>query len=364
MLSLATLAVAGCCLLLAVAAPAPAAAANPVLTFVEGTLDAPFSLEQPLDPALTVGEGLDQQLRLVTPLEGDLPVTAAASSQALDFRRPTLDKEFLSLSWDAIKPRGTNLFISYSVDGGAWLPAVGGGGFDMPRGTHGRTIAYTVSMMSGDATVSPAVDDIVIEYARWVGKPTDPTGGGGGTSHKPQAEHKPGSGTYRYPDAPGGAAGGGSGGSGSGTGGGSGTGSGTGSGGGSGAGSGAGSSALSAASALTRTAAQRAAVPSPPASVPSGVPQSVSGLPVDAGQTVSGVALEPAGNAAVAGSASMRAAAGGSGRLPIGRVALVVAALAAMFFVPWLIAAAQLRRITGYEFERARLFGPFWPLGR
>ena len=162
MLSLATLAVAACCLLLAVAAPAPAAAANPVLTFFEGTLDAPFSLEQPLDPALTVGDGLDQQLRLVTPLESDLPVTAAASSQALDFRRPTLEKEFLSLSWDAIKPHGTNLFISYSVDGAAWLPAVGGGGFDMPRGTHGRTIAYTVSMMSGDATVSPAVDYIVI----------------------------------------------------------------------------------------------------------------------------------------------------------------------------------------------------------
>jgi hypothetical protein len=360
-LSLTTLAVAASCLLLAAARPAPAVAANPVLTFVEGTPEAPFSLEQPLDTALTAGDGLDQQLRLVTPLEGDLPVTAEAQSVALDLGKPALAKEFLSLSWGAAKPRGTNLFISYSVDGGAWLPAVGGGGFDIPRGTHGKTIAYRVIMTSGDASESPALDDIVIEYARWTGKPTDPPGGGGGTSHKPQADRKPGSGTYTYPDAGGGAAGGSSGGSASGPAGGSGTGSRTGYGGGSGAGS----SALAATRAVSEAAAaQPAAIPSPPASAPSGAPQAVSGLPVDAGQTVSGVTLEAAGSAPAAGSASMPAAAGEPGRLPIGPIAVAAVALAAIFFVPWLIAAARLRRLTGYDFERARLFGPFWPLGR
>ena len=52
---------------------------------------------------------------------------------------------------------------------------------------------------------TPALDDIAIEYARWTGTPTIPPGGGDGTSHKPQADHKPGSGTYTYPDVAGGA---------------------------------------------------------------------------------------------------------------------------------------------------------------
>ena len=74
--------------------------------------------------------------------------------------------------------------------------------------------------------------------------------------------------------------------------------------------------------------------------------------------------MEEAGNAPATGSSRLPAAAGAPVRWPIGPVALVAAALAAIFFVPWLIAAARLRRITGYDFERARLFGPFWPLGR
>jgi hypothetical protein len=357
---LAALAVA--CLSLAAAPPAPAAAATPVLTFAEGTPEAPFSLQLPLDPALTVGDGPDQQLRLVTPIGPDLPVTAVARSVALDFGKPAQDKEFLSLSWSAVKPRGTNLFINYSVDGRAWLPAVGGNGFDIPRGTHGKTIAYGISMTSGDVSQSPVLDDIVIEYARWTGKPVVPPDGDGGTSHKPRPDHKPGSGTYTYPDAGGPADGGSSAGSGGNPGG---SGSGTGSGSSSGSGAGGGSSALVATSGVSdAAAAQPAPIPSPPASAPSGAPQSVSGLPVDAGQTVSGVAFEAAGSAFAADAGRTPAAAGEPGRLPIGPVVLVVAALAAMFFVPWLIAAARLRSITGYDFERARLFGPFWPLGR
>ena len=60
-LSVAVLAVVASGLLLAVARPASAAAANPVFTYIEGTAEAPFSLEQPLDPVLTVGAGPDQR---------------------------------------------------------------------------------------------------------------------------------------------------------------------------------------------------------------------------------------------------------------------------------------------------------------
>lgn len=367
LLRLAALAVLTACVLVVAVRPAPASAASLVLTFIEGTAEAPFSLEQPLDPALTVGEGPDQQLRLVTPITRDLPFTGVARSVPLDLGRPALEKEFLSLSWGADKPRGTNFFISYSVDGGAWLPAIGGSGFDIPSGTHGTTIAYGVSLTSGDPEESPALNDIVIEYARWSGRPTVPPDGGGGTSHKPQPDDKPGSGVYTYPDAgdgaasggAGGGAGGGSSGSGTGSGGGSGTGHGEGS------GAGSGSSAAAATSAVSEAAAvQPAAVPSPPTSSTSGTPQAVSGLPVDSQQAVTGVVFEPAGNALAAEPSGAPAAAGAPSRLPIGPVALVIVSLVAMFFVPWLIAAARLRRITGYDFERARLSGPFWPLGR
>jgi hypothetical protein len=363
-LALATLAVVMACVVPAAVLPASAAAANTVRTFAEGAPEAPFSFAQPLDPALTVGDAGDQQLSLTTPIERDLPLTVVARSVALDLGRSDLEKEFLSLSWGAAQPRGTNLFISYSVDGGAWLPAVGGGGFDIPRGTHGRTIAYGVSLTSGDAAVSPALDDIAIEYTRWTGKPTDPSGGGG-TSHTPQSDRKPGSGTYTYPDAGGDAAGVDPGGSGGSPGTGSGTGSGAGYAGASGAGTGSVSSAAAATSALSEAvAAPPSSIPSPPAPSPSGAPESVSGLPVDAGQTISGTAFEPAGSAPAAGSASTSAPAGPPGRVPFGPIALVITALAAMFFVPWLVAAAQLRKVTGYDFERARLFGPFRPLGR
>jgi hypothetical protein len=362
--TLVALAVAAACLLCAAARPAPAAA-NAVFTFVEGTPEAPFSLQLPLDAALTAGDGADQQLSLVLPLEGELPVTAAAWSVPLDLGKPSVDKEFLSLSWTADKPRGTNLFLSYSVDGGAWLPAVGGRGFDIPRGTHGRTFAYRVSVTSGDVEQSPVLDDIVIEYARWTGKPTEPPGGDGGTSHKPQPDGKPGSGTYTYPETGGGVSAPGSGGSG-GSSGGSGSGSGgSGSGAGRSTGAGSGGSSLAAATAAAaQTAAAASSIPSPPASAPTGEARSVSGLPVDAGRVVSGVAFEPVGSAGAAGTADPPAAAGKPGGPPFGAIALVVAALAAMFFVPWLFAAARLRRITGYDFERARLFGPFWPLAR
>ena len=364
-------AVAVACAVLLLAAGTAWAANNPVLTYTEGTAEIPFSFLA-LDPVLTTGTGVDQALQLVVPVARDLPFTAVATTRPLDFGRPAVAKEFLSFAWDAVKPRGTNLFISYSVDGGAWLPAVGGSGFDIPSGAHGKTIAYRVSLTTSDGQSTPVLDAVTIEYARWTGKPTEPpAGGGGGSSHQPGASHKPGSGSYTYPSSgssagtgggsgPAGNSGGGSGAGG--FGGGSGTGPGSGGASGSGtAGSTAGLAAATAAAASQAAVTPSVAVPSPPPSTPAGASQAVSGLPVDGQAPVTGVPFVPSGSSA-AGSDSQPVAADAGIHFPAGTVALILAVLAVMLFVPWLVLAARLRSITGYDGERARLRGPFWPL--
>jgi hypothetical protein len=349
------------------AASTAAASGNPVLSYSEGVPGVPFSFVQ-LDPALTAGSTSDPLLQFVLPVARDLPVTSLAVSRRLDFGKPSLDKEFLSLAWTATAPRGANVFVSYSVDGGAWLPAVGGNGFDIPSKTHGRTIAFEVSLTTSDANATPTVDDVTIEYARWTGKPTDPSpGGGGGSSHQPGASHKPGSGSYTYPSSGGSsssssttpATGGGySGGSSSGsTSGGSGSG---GSGSGSAGGSGSGASAAAGTPVSQATAVPSAPVPSPPASVAAGPSQSVSGLAVDPGAPlVTGVPLEPAGVTGSSGASNAPLSASAPVRFPVLPVASVALALAALFLVPGAFMASRLRRITGHDFERARLFGPF-----
>ncbi len=348
----------------ALCAGTPAAGAADISTYTEGLASAPFSF-QSLDPSLTAGPVGDQRLQFVLPVTGGMPATAVATTVPLDFGRPSLDKEFLSITWGSAVPRGANLFVSYSVDGRAWLPAIGSLGFDIPDGTHGRTIAYRASLTTSDPQSSPVLAFVTIEYTRWTGDPTKPpAGGGGGGSHQPGATHKPGSGSYTYPPtggtAPGpswssgGTYGGASGGSGYGT---AGSGAGTG---GSGAGNASGSASPQ--QPVVQTAAQPSAqVPAPPASAssPAGPSQAVSGLPVDPGApAVTGVPLETVSESGLAGG-DAPVAASGSSSFPFGLVAAVSAALALLFFVPWLIGAAGLRRITGHDFEHARTLGPF-----
>ena len=353
----------------ALSAGTPAARAAEISTYTEGLAFAPFSF-QSLDPSLTTGAAGDQRLQFVLPVNRDMPATAIATTGPLTFGKPSLDKEFLSLAWGSTVPRGANLFMSYSVDGRAWLPAIGPLGFDIPGGTHGKTIAYRVSLTTSDPQSSPVLEFVTIEYTRWTGDPTKPPpGGGGGGSHQPGATHKPGSGSYTYPPtggtAPGagwssgGAYGGAPGGSGYGTGG-SGSGSG-GSGGGSGSGAAAGAGSQQPA-VVQATAQPSVQVPAPPVSgvSPTGPPQAVSGLPVDpTAPAVTGVPLQTVSEGGLTGGGDAPVAAAGSSSFPYGWAAAVSGTLALLFFVPWFISAAGLRRITGYDFERARTWGPF-----
>ena len=91
--------------------------------------------------------------------------------------------------------------MSYSVNDRAWLPAVGEGGFEIPDGTHGKTIAFRVWMTTSDVAATPRFDDITVEWTRWKGKPTKPSGDGSGVSHRPDAGTDNGSGVYTYPSA-------------------------------------------------------------------------------------------------------------------------------------------------------------------
>ena len=361
--------VAFACVLGVAATPARA---SEVFTYTEGLSYAPFSFPA-LDPALTTGPAGDQRLQFVLPVSGAMPATAVATAGPFDFGKPSIDKEFLSVSWSSTVPRGGNLFVSYSVDGRAWLPAIGDLGFDIPDGTHGRTIAYRVSLTTSDPDSSPVLRSVTIEYARWTGDPTKPPpGGGGGGSHQPGATHKPGSGSYTYPptggstSAPGWSSGGYGGAPGGPVHGGGGSGSGAGGSGGAGSGSGgAGAAASQQPPAVQATAQPSSQIPAPPASSPVGPARSVSGLLVDPeAPTVTGVPLETVSAGGLAGGGETPVAASGESPFPYRRAAAVSATLAALLFVPWLISAAGLRRITGHDFEHARLWGPFGLLRR
>ncbi|HZL65272.1 MAG TPA: hypothetical protein VFD50_10085 [Thermoleophilia bacterium] len=335
----------------------PAWAAAQISTYTEGVPGIPFSVLS-LDPALTAGDPGDQALALVTPITGALPVTVSAQSLPLDLGQPSVDKEFLSLAWTATVPRGTSMLISYSVNRGAWLPAIGRntGGFDLPGATHGLTIAYRVTFISADSAATPSLDDIGIEYTRWTGKPTNPGGAGDGTSHKPHPgpTYAAASGTYRFPDASGAASAGGASAAGGGSSAGAGSGSGAGS--SSGAGSGAGSA--------TGTTVQTASgVPTPPVqSTVSGPLQTVTGVAVDGEQTITGTLMRPLSGGTGASTARLPGTGASHRDIPYAGIAVGVLLLAFILFTPWLVMAARLRRITGYDSRRARFYGPFGPL--
>lgn len=345
--------------LMMAAVPSPAAAA--IHTEYLGTSGISFQFVD-LDPALmTAGDDPnDEQLAFVLPFVGELDHSYLAYTIAFDFGYAKLEKEFLDLRWTADYSRGTSYYLRYSV-GGAYLPAGTSGGKDLPDGTHGRTLSISVEMKTYDPALTPTFDDITIEWKRWTGKPTKPDGDGSGVSHKPDAGTRdPGSGTYTYPSSSGSGGTGGGTGTGSGTGSGSGSGTGTGSGSGSGSGQGADGSSANANS-----------VPTPPVdSSGAGAATTVSGLAVGADEQVIGVPFRATseggsegGSGSAAGDSSPGGAAGGLS-IPFLVIACVVAFLGAVFFVPWVITAASLRRFNGFDEKRARLAGPFGPPAR
>ncbi len=339
--------------------PATAVAVTPVSTFTEGTAAVPFSLLTPISTDLTTGPAGDQALSLTT--DGSRQTdTAAAYSASLDLGRAGVDKEFLSISWNAHKIRGADIQISYSVNGGAWLPAVGGQGADLPSGTHGKTIAYRVAFVCADPTLSPVLYDISIEFGRWTGGPSHHPGDGSGTSHHGRSGQRHASGAYTYPGggsgsgAPSSGAGGPGGGSGSGAGG-----SGTG---GSGSGSLVAGASSSVAPLQTSGSADAAALPGPPSTSAQGPAQTVSGVPTVGAAQVAGTPLKEVSQPGSVGDAT---AARGTAAdktpfsFPIAMVVAVATVLAVFLLGPWPLVAHQMRCITGYDQRRARYRGPF-----
>jgi hypothetical protein len=346
------------------AGPAKAAtkAARGVDSLTLGSPGVPFGFVEPLNPLVTLGDVGDQQLAFVTPL-ATVPADALAKTTWLDLGQPGVDKEFLSLIWNADSDRAATYIVSYSVNGAAWLPAVGRGSFEIPDGTHGKTIAVRVWMTTSDVNATPRIDDITIEWTKWKGKPTKPGGDGSGVSHKPNAGHNSGSGVYTYPSAdkapaPAPPA--------QGTGG---TGSGSGSSGVAPGSTGSGSGvapAVADAAPETVAPAPASEVPAPPVmSTGEGDQTAVTGVLSDQGQQVSGVPYVPAGEvgAADAGGTPPGGAKGGL-NVPVLLVTTVAAVLGIVLFVPWLVTAASLRNLTGFSESRARAQGPFGPRGR
>lgn len=324
-------------------------------TFSEGGPGVPFSLALPLDPLVGTGPAEDQSIGVLADEGSTVEVTAAAESVRLDLGRPKLDKEFLTLMWTATKVRGTNLLVSYSVDGGAWLPAVGADGADLPAGTHGKTVAYRISFIIPPLYASPSVDDITVVYRRWTGKPLDPGGGDDGDDEpKPGGKGDSGDGTYTFPGDNGGGSVASGGGSGEGT-----------VGGGSGVGTGgavAGSAAAVAASASTAGAA--VPVPAVPESTGDGPAQTVNGVAVDPTGEVVGTPMVPdsSGGGGPASSRAGQAVGGLFDSLPVGSILAAAATLGLLLFLPWLVVARSMRAIVGFDRERARRWGPFGPL--
>ncbi len=335
-------------------------AARGVESATLGAPGVPFGFVQPLDSQVTLGDMGDEQLAFVTPLAA-VPADALAKTPWLNLGRPGVDKEFLSLIWNADSDPGARFIVSYSVDGAAWRSAGGVRGFEIPDGTHGKTIAIRVWMTTSDANATSRIDDITIEWARWKGKPTKPGGDGSGDSHKPNASHN-GSGVYTYPSAeqaqpqaPAESGGG--------------TGSGAGNAGVSSAAAAGGSGVTPA---VADTAPEVAApattseVPAPPIeSAGEGDPIAVVGVLSDQGQQVSGVPYAPTdGDGAAGWGGTPPGGADGGLNAPIPFIASVAVVLGIVLFAPWLVTAASLRELTGFNARRARAGGPFGPVPR
>ena len=226
-----------------------------------------------------------------------------------------------------------------------WRPCTFTGGsrrYDFKAGTHGVTIAYRVTLRTGNAARTPVVDEVIIQAT----KATTGGDGGGGGGAEGGAGNSGQSGVYAYPST----AEGGTGTSGTGTGSGSyGAGSGSGS-------AGAGTGGWSAGVGTTTTTAEALDVPVQSTGSGSAVP--VEGYQVQGEEGVSGVPLR-----AVEGAQAPEPERPGP---PVPVLALVAAGLvvAAAFFGPWPLVAAHMRRITGFDHTRPARSLPFRPLGK
>ena len=346
------------CLLVLSCAPGVAAAAdNPVRTFQQGTPGAPFQ-SNAQSPLIQVSDGDDQVIELVPGFS--VPVAASVWSADLDLGTGA-GRSLLGISWSQLTGPDTSVTSAYSIDRRPWQECSGEAGFDLPEGTHGKTIAYRITLESTVAGLAPSVDDVTIAWRDWQGKPAD-SDDGNDTDQKPPQDSGTthGSGTYTYPDTSNGGSAGTSAGTNAATG--SGTGDGPGGPDSSGSASGGGvptsGGAQDAAGSSAQPAGQKA--PAPPPSQPVGPPTSVVGLPADS-PAVTGMRLEAIGGVA-AGADPAGAGRGDDGwHPPLVGTGVAVGALL-LLFVPWLSMASDMRSISDprrwSRSRAARLPGP------
>jgi hypothetical protein len=267
------------------------------------------------------------------------------TSRSLDCGEPDMLKAFSRLKIQASsQPAGTSFTLWYRVDGEEFRVArisSDGRNVNLPGGTSGKRIAYRVRLESGDPWRTPVFDGLTIHFSK---ASTGGSGGGGGGAEGGSGNSGQ-AGTYSYPPA----AEGGTGTSGTGSGSGSygtGTGSGT-------SGAGSGSSASGSGS-----SAVAASVDVPVQSTGSGAAQPVEGLEVRGQEGVSGVPLRAEEGAQAPGPER----AGTS--VPVLALAAAGLLVAAAFFMPWPLVAAQMRRITDFDHTRRGRVPPFRPLRR
>ena len=126
---------------------------------------------------------------------------ATATSTALDCGHPGVDKAFVSLTWKGdTGEAGTSIRVEYRAgNDAAWRPCTFTGGsrrYDFKAGTHGVTIAYRVTLRTGNAARTPVVDAVIIQST----KAKTGGGGGGGGGDKPGGSGNSGqTGSYTYP---------------------------------------------------------------------------------------------------------------------------------------------------------------------
>lgn len=292
------------------------------------------------DGLLVVADSLYQQIVLLGH-EG----FGRAVSTPLDCGQPGVTKAFVSLTWQGdTGPSGTKVAFDYRLDDGAWRACTFKSGLrrlDFPAGSVGKTIAYRVTLSTNDHGHTPALDAVVIQST----KASTGGAGGGGGGNAADGGNAGQSGTYTYPPT----AQGGTGASGTGTGS-----------GGYASGSGSGSTGAGTAStgAGSGTSVAESSADVPVQSTGSGALEDVQGYEVQGEEGVSGVPLR-----AAEGAQAPEPERPGP---PVPWPALVAAALvvAAAFFIPWPIVAADLRRLTGFDHTRPARSLPFRPLGR
>ena len=84
----------------------------------------------------------------ITPL-APVPAEALAKTVWIDLGKPGVDKEFRDFTWNGGRESRAPAIRSVTASTAtAWLASEGDGGYDLPDGSRGKTIAVRVKMSS------------------------------------------------------------------------------------------------------------------------------------------------------------------------------------------------------------------------